>query len=89
MNNPQNRLEAFRPVIERLGGKIHGAWFSFGEYDFVAIVDIPNNVNAVALFMATSAGGSVKAYKTTPLLTIEESMEAMKMASTAEYQPPR
>lgn len=77
----------FKPVVERLGGRIHGAWFSFGEYDFVAIAEIPNNVNAVTLFMATSAGGAVKAYKTIPLLTIEESIEAMKMASSVEYQP--
>lgn len=52
-------------------------------------IDVPNNVNAVALFMASSAVGSLKAYKTTPLLTIDESIEAMKTASKADIQPPK
>ena len=29
--NPQNRIEAVRPAIEKLGGKIEAAWFCFGD----------------------------------------------------------
>jgi len=53
------------------------------------IVDMPSNVNAMALSMAFSAGGAVKKVHTTPLLTAEESVEAMKKASTAGYKPPK
>jgi uncharacterized protein with GYD domain len=28
------------------GGKIHTAWFAFGDYDVVVITETPNNVNA-------------------------------------------
>jgi len=38
--------------------------------------------------MAGAAGGAVKAIKTTPLMTIEESMEAMRKANGIGYQPP-
>jgi uncharacterized protein with GYD domain len=31
--HPQNRIEAVRPAIEKLGGKIETAWFAFGEYE--------------------------------------------------------
>jgi uncharacterized protein with GYD domain len=89
VKDPQNRVEAVRPVIERLGGGIVGTWFAFGEYDVVSIIQMPDNVNAAALSLAASAGGAVKALKTTPLMTMEEGMEAMRKAAGTGYQPPR
>ena len=32
VNQPQNRLEAVRPVVEKLGGKFEHVWLAFGEY---------------------------------------------------------
>ncbi len=89
VKSPQNRLEAVRPVIEKLGGKINGGWVSFGEYDVTLICELPNNVSAAAFSMAASAGGAVKAVKTTPLMSIDESMEAMRKAAGVGYSPPR
>jgi uncharacterized protein with GYD domain len=87
VKNPQNRLEAVRPVIEKLGGKIDGGWLAFGEYDIVIICEMPNNISATAFSMAASAGGAVKAVKTTPLMTIDEGMEAMRKAGGLGYRP--
>ena len=86
VGKPQNRIEAVRPAIEKLGGKIQGAWFSFGDYDVVVVVDMPSNVDAGAIAMAFAAGGACKAVKTTPLLTAEEAVEAMKKASNSGYR---
>jgi uncharacterized protein with GYD domain len=36
VKNPRNRAEELRPVFERLGGKLHGFWFCFGDYDVVS-----------------------------------------------------
>ena len=33
VKNPHSRIEAVRPAIERLGGKIIGGWAAFGDYD--------------------------------------------------------
>jgi len=89
IKNPQNRVEALRPVIESLGGKIENAFLAFGDYDVVAILQMPENVNAAALSMALMAGGAVNKVKTTPLVTWEEGVEAMKKAHKAAYQPPK
>lgn len=89
VKNPQNRIEAVRPAIEKLGGKIEGAWFAFGEYDAVVVCQMPNNVSAAAFSIAASAGGAVKAAKTTPLMTIDEGMEAMRKAGEIGYRPPK
>ena len=87
--NPENRIDVVKSAIERLGGKLHGGWFSFGEYDVVLIVNMPDSVSAVAVSLAFSAGGAVKVVKTTPLVTSEEAVEAMKKASEAGYRPPQ
>lgn len=88
IRSPQNRVEVVRPVAERLGGTLENAWFSLGEYDVVALLKMPDNVNAAAFAMAASASGGMTAIKTTPLLTMEEGMEAMKLAGGAGYRPP-
>jgi uncharacterized protein with GYD domain len=88
VSNPQNRMDVIRPVIERLGGRLESAYLAFGDYDVVVIVEMPDNVSAAAFSLATSAGGALKAIKTTPLLTIEEGIEAMKKAAGAGYRPP-
>src|SRR6266566_4023315 len=38
--SPQDRIEAVRPAIEKLGGKIKSAWFAFGEYDVVLVTEM-------------------------------------------------
>jgi uncharacterized protein with GYD domain len=84
---PQNRKEELAPVLAKLGGKFIQAWFCFGEYDIVAIAEMPDNPAAAAFSLAASAGGSIKAIKTTPLMSVEEGMEAMKKAGTIGYKP--
>lgn len=77
-----------RAVIERTGGRVEDFWFAFGEYDTVEIIELPGNVDAVAFSMAVSAGGALKAIKTTPLLTMDQSVAAMRKPSMFGYQPP-
>ena len=89
VKTPQDRAAAVRPVIERIGGKLHSLWLALGEYDVVAITELPDNVSAVALSMAISSSGAMSAFRTTPLISTAEATEAMKKAARADYQPPR
>ncbi|HEX6395729.1 MAG TPA: GYD domain-containing protein [Acidimicrobiales bacterium] len=88
VKEPQNRLEKVRPVVEKLGGKFDHAWLAFGEYDLIGIVHLPENVDAAAFAIAVAAGGGCKAFKTTPLLGLDEGIEAMRRAQGAGYQKP-
>jgi uncharacterized protein with GYD domain len=85
--NPQNRIEAVRPAVEKLGGKIESAWFSFGDYDIVVISEMPDNVSAAAIAMAFAAGGACKSVQTTPLLSADEAIQALKKARDCGYHP--
>jgi len=84
---PQNRIDVVRKVIKKLGGKLSGAWMAFGEYDTITVVEMPDNVSAAAFALAISAGGSCKAVKTTPLISVEEGMAAFEKAASTGYKP--
>ena len=88
IKSPQNIMDRVGPVIEGLGGRIESAFYAFGEYDVIAIIQMPDNVSAAAFSVAAAAGGGVKAIKTTPLMTVEEGMEMMRKAGGAGYRPP-
>ena len=88
VSNPQNRLEAIRPVVDKLGGRIVNAYFAFGDYDFVLLAEFPDNVSAAALASAAAAGGAVKSIKTTPLMEAAEGLEAVRKAGTSGYRAP-
>jgi uncharacterized protein with GYD domain len=87
VKNPHSRIEAVRPAVENLGGKLVSGYAAFGDYDIILIVDLPSSVDAAALSIAAAAGGSCRAIKTTPLLTAEETLAAVKKAATTGYKP--
>lgn len=87
IKNPQDRMDAIRPAIKKLGGKVISGYFAFGDYDIVAITEMPDAVSAAAMAMAFAGGGACRAVKTTPLLTAAEGIDAMKKAAGSGYRP--
>ena len=89
IDSPQNRIELVRPAVESLGGKLKEGWISFGEYDLVGIMEMPDNVAAAAFSIGVTAKGAIKNFKTTPLLSVEQGVEAMGRAQRLQYAPPQ
>ena len=89
IKKPQDRIEAVRPAVRKLGGKLLAGYFAFGEYDIVAVLDMPDNASAAAFSIAASAGGAIRSIRTTPLMTTREAMRAMRAAKRAGYKPPK
>lgn len=86
MERPQDRNDAVRKPIEKLGGRVDRFYLSFGDHDVVGIVDMPNNVSAAAFSIALGAGGACTNVRTTPLMTMEEGIEALKKAAGCGYK---
>jgi uncharacterized protein with GYD domain len=89
IGSPQDRIEAVKPVIEELDGTVIAGWLCFGEYDLIAIADLPDDVAAGAFSMAVSAGGSVKSIRTTSLISTQDGIRAMEKAQASSYAPAR
>jgi len=90
IREPKNVVDRIRPAVDKAGGRIETVFYCFGEYDVIAICELPNDETAAALSLAFSAGGAVKAFKTTPLLTVDQGLSALRKASdlAAVYKPP-
>jgi uncharacterized protein with GYD domain len=87
IGNPQDRFEAVRGPIEKLGGKIEHGYFAFGEHDAILITDMPDNISAAAIALAFAGGGALRNCTTTLLLTTAEALDAMRKAATCGYKP--
>jgi len=87
IHSPQDRSAGIKAPVEKLGGRVERFWLSFGDYDVIGVVEMPDSVSAAAFSMAVAAGGACRSLKTTPLLSATEGLEAMKKAATCGYQP--
>lgn len=79
------RKAAVSKAVEALGGTLESYYFSLGEYDVFAVVDMPDQVKATALSLAVSATGLVRT-RTTALLTVEEMDKALQ--TSVSYRGP-
>jgi uncharacterized protein with GYD domain len=81
--NPQDRSKAAAWVAKAHGGKLHNYFMSMGDYDFMALMEFPNDEAAAATSMATASAGHIAGMKTTKLLTGAEAVKAMTAAGAA------
>ena len=88
IKKPEDRRDVARAVVEKLGGKLHGFWYSFGDQDGFVMIEAPNNVSAAAFAVGIAAGGSLRSAETTVLLTVEETIEMLKKAQDLPYRAP-
>jgi len=86
--NPEDRRAAARAYIESVGGKLHGFWYAFGTHDGYNLWEAPDNVSMAAVALAISAGGALSSFETTVLLTVDETLEALRKASQVGYRAP-
>jgi len=69
------RAAAAKAAVEKAGGKWLGFYYTFGQYDMVAIVEAPNDETTMSLLLAV---GSLGAVRTTTLKAFTEA-EAAKI----------
>jgi uncharacterized protein with GYD domain len=88
IGNPEDRREAARSYIESVGGKLHGFWYAFGAHDGYTLWEAPDNVAMSAVALAIGSGGAISSLDTTVLVTVEETMDALRKAEQVQYRPP-
>ncbi len=86
--NPEDRRKAATKYIESVGGKLLGFWYAFGAQDGYNLWEAPDNVSMAAVAVAIGGGGAVSKFETTPLLTVEEMIEALGQAQGVAYVKP-
>jgi uncharacterized protein with GYD domain len=80
IKSPEDRTEAVSKLAESVGGKLLSYYVTFGEMDFLLIVEGPNEQAMAATVLAAAAGGGVTDLRTTVAMTAAEAKEAFKKA---------
>ena len=88
IGNPEDRRTAAQSYIESVGGKLHGFWYAFGEHDAYTLWEAPDNASLAAVALAITAGGALNSLQTTVLLTVDETMDALRKAQQVGYRAP-
>ena len=88
IEHPEDRRAVAQEIIESVGGKLHGFWYAFGDHDGYNLWEAPGNVDMAAVVLTLASRGALHSVDTTVLMSVEETLEALKKASTVPYRRP-
>ncbi len=88
IGNPEDRRKAAQSYIESVGGTLHGFWYAFGAHDGYTLWEAPDNVSMAAVALAINGGRALSSLETTVLLTVDETLDALRMAKQVQYRSP-
>jgi uncharacterized protein with GYD domain len=88
IGNPEDRRVAARSYIESVGGQLHGFWYAFGAHDGYTLWEAPDNVSMATVALAITGGGALSSFDTTVLLTVDETLEALRRVEQVGYRAP-
>ncbi len=88
IRHPEDRRDAAQSYIQSVGGKLHGFWYAFGAHDGYTLWEAPDNVSMAAVALAIDSGGALSSLETTVLLTVDETMDALRKAAQVQYRAP-
>jgi uncharacterized protein with GYD domain len=80
IKSPEDRTEAVSKLVQSVGGKLLSYYVTFGETDFLLVVEAPDERAMAATVLAAAAGGGVTDLKTTVAMTPAEAMQAFRKA---------
>jgi uncharacterized protein with GYD domain len=88
VKEPEDRRETIGALLEAAGGKLHGLWYAFGDHDGYVLGEAPDNTSAASALLAVAGSGAFHSLSTTVLLTVEETLDALRRAQGVAYRPP-
>jgi uncharacterized protein with GYD domain len=77
LNSNPARLREVNRDIEEFGAKVLHQWASLGAYDFVNIVEAPDDLTLAKVSIALGARGSSK-LESLPLIPVDELLSALE-----------
>ena len=88
IDHSEDRRQAAQSYIESVGGKLHGFWYAFGADDAYTLWEAPDDVSMAAVAIAITGGGALSSLDTTLLLTVDQTLDALRKAKEIQYSPP-
>lgn len=83
VDKPEDRAEAVSALAKAVGGKLLDYYVTFGEYDFLVVIEGgkgKSETDTMAALMAAAAAGGVTDLRTTVAVSSKDAMKAMRAA---------
>jgi len=77
LNSNPTRLREVNLDVEELGARIVHQWACLGEYDFVTVLDAPDDLTVAKLSVRLGARGSIR-FETLPLVSVDELLTSLE-----------
>jgi uncharacterized protein with GYD domain len=74
-NNPQ-RIREVSKEVEQLGASVKAQWATLGQFDFVNVVEAPDDQTMARLSMELGSRGTAK-YETLPAIPIDDFISSL------------
>jgi uncharacterized protein with GYD domain len=90
IERPEDRAEAVEKLCKAVGAKLLNHYITFGEYDFLVILEAEGPMtDTMGAMLAVASTGTVTDLKTTIAVRSGEAMKAMEKAKTAmkDFRP--
>lgn len=78
---PEDRYESLSRHVARTGGRVLSYYMTFGEYDFLTVIEAPGEMQMAAVLLSAAASGGVSDLRTCLAMTSIEAKGAFAAAS--------
>jgi uncharacterized protein with GYD domain len=86
--NPSDREAAVRGLVESVGGSLECYYWMFGQYDGMAVIEMPDARTAAAASLAIVSSGAFTHFETHELIEAGDLTVIAERARGIAYQPP-
>jgi uncharacterized protein with GYD domain len=86
--NPSDRAAVVQRLVESVGGSLECYYWMFGQYDGVAIVEMPDSRTHAAATLAIISSGAFTHFETHELIKADDLTAIAERARQIAYQPP-
>jgi uncharacterized protein with GYD domain len=90
IDSQANVVDRITPALEAAHAKLECMYYAFGDVDLIGVIDFTTPEDAAAFALAVGAGGALRLYRTTPLLSIQQGIDSLRRAGEVRkaYQAP-
>jgi uncharacterized protein with GYD domain len=87
--NPTDRTESLRALLEQVGGKLLALYYAFGEYDGFLIFEVPDEVAATVGVVGAINAAQLRATRTIQLRTPDMLVASLRKAGSLRFRGPQ
>lgn len=90
IERPEDRRGPVNAIAQAGGGRLEQYYWMFGQYDGLAIFDLPNSESMAAVALAAASTGAFRHFETHELIEADNLVKVLERAKQARpsYRPP-